>query len=447
MTNFTATGSIQFDTIASSGLYDITALGAQGGSGGFGAYQGGLGAMVSGDVYLAAGSVLEIIVGVAGSPGIAGGGGGGGGSFVIETNNGSSPVDTILAVAGGGGGAGTSGAGGNGLIGPNGGNGTGSSTGFGGGSGGVNGAAGSGGVGGGAGGGGGFTGGPGGGGRGLVAGTSFAGGAAHSGGVGGGGFGGGGGGFGSSGSGGGGGGGGYGGGGGGSGLVDGGGGGGGGGSYLNSILSVTTAAGGVNSGNGDVTITSVLCFYPGTLLATPSGETSVETLRAGDMLLTTNGPKPVRWVGQSHVSRRFADPLRVLPIRITAGALGEGLPVRDLLLSPDHALFLDGILIQAGAMVNGASILREHNVPETFTYYHVELASHELLLAEGVPSESFVDNVDRMHFSNWAEHEALGDMAPIQEMPYARVKSRRQIPQAVWQFLAQRARQQVVEAA
>ena len=383
MTDFTATGSIQFDTIASSGLYDITALGAQGGAGA-GGYAGGLGAMVSGDVYLAAGSVLEIIVGGAGGISMSYGAGGGGG-----------------------GGAGIVGAGGNALTSQNGGRGGGGrSGGFGGG------------------GGGGPYGGGGGGGF-FVGGYNA-----------------------SSGFGGGGGGGGYGGGGGGSGVFGvSGGGGGGGGSYLNSSLTSTSLQSGVQSGNGDVTITSVLCFYPGTLLATPSGHGAVENLRAGDMVLTTNGPLPVRWVGMSHVSTRFADPLRVLPIRITAGALGEGLPMRDLLLSPDHALFLDGVLIQAGAMVNGTSILREHDVPETFTYYHVELASHELLLAEGVPSESFVDNVERMHFSNWAEHEALGDTAPIQEMPYARVKSRRQMPQAVWQFLIQRARQRVVEAA
>jgi hypothetical protein len=61
-------------------------------------------------------------------------------------------------------------------------------------------------------------------------------------------------------------------------------------------------------------------------------------------------------------------------------------------------------------------------VPEVFTYYHVELATHELLLAEGVATESFVDNADRMNFANWAEHEALGETAPIEEMPYPRAK-------------------------
>ena len=191
----------------------------------------------------------------------------------------------------------------------------------------------------------------------------------------------------------------------------------------------------------NVTVSSVssgieltLCFYPGTRIATPQGDKLVEALQPGDMVLTTNGAKPVRWLGQSHVSTRFADPLRSLPVRIAQGALGDGLPVRDLLLSPDHALFMDGILVQAGALVNGVTIIREADVPEQFTYYHVELATHELLLAEGVQAESFVDNVDRMHFHNWDERSA--PVQPITEMPYPRAKAQRQLPPALRKMFA-----------
>jgi len=166
----------------------------------------------------------------------------------------------------------------------------------------------------------------------------------------------------------------------------------------------------------------------------------VEDIIPGTVLRTAAGAlQPVRWLGRCEVSTRFADPLRVLPIRIKAGALGENLPVRDLLVSPDHAMFIGGVLIQAGVLVNGVTILREANVPECFTYYHVELAAHELLLAEGAASESFVDNVDRMSFSNWAEHEAMGDVAPIEEMPYPRAKAQRQVPMAVRRMLEARA--------
>ncbi|MDO9714589.1 Hint domain-containing protein, partial [Paracraurococcus lichenis] len=142
---------------------------------------------------------------------------------------------------------------------------------------------------------------------------------------------------------------------------------------------------------------TVICFYPGTLIRTPAGEQAVETLAIGDLVMTAEGTAmPVRWLGRQTVSTRFGEPDRVLPIRIQAGALGEAMPARDLLVSPDHALMLDGVLVQAGALVNGITIRRETAVPTSFTYYHVELADHALILAEGVPAETFVDNIDRL---------------------------------------------------
>jgi hypothetical protein len=73
-------------------------------------------------------------------------------------------------------------------------------------------------------------------------------------------------------------------------------------------------------------------------------------------------------------------------------------------------------------------------VPAQFTYYHVELESHELLLAEGVQAESFVDNIDRMNFHNWDERTA--PVQAIAELPYPRAKSARQLPLAVREKLA-----------
>lgn len=198
---------------------------------------------------------------------------------------------------------------------------------------------------------------------------------------------------------------------------------------------------------GDAPDITPLCFYPGTRLHTPTGTVAVEEVTAGMLLLTASGAaRPVRWLGRSEASTRFADPLRVLPIRIKARALGDGLPTRDLLVSPDHAIFLRGLLIQAAALVNDRTILRESDVPECFTYYHVELATHELLIAEGVPAESFVDNVDRMHFSNWSERDGLAQPEPIAEMPYPRVKSRRQLPPAIIRHLGDQAARLVAKA-
>jgi hypothetical protein len=99
-----------------------------------------------------------------------------------------------------------------------------------------------------------------------------------------------------------------------------------------------------------------------------------------------------------------------------------------------------GILIQAGALVNGSSIVRETEVPQIFTYFHVELEDHSLILAENTAAETFVDNVDRLAFDNWQEHEALyPEGKPIIEMSYPRAKAHRQVPPAIRELLARRA--------
>ena len=97
------------------------------------------------------------------------------------------------------------------------------------------------------------------------------------------------------------------------------------------------------------------------------------------------------------------------------------------------------MLVQAGALVNGTSVVRESDVPVTFTYYHLELDDHALILAEGVPAETFVDNIDRLAFDNWAEHEALYPQGkPVVEMDYPRAKAYRQVPRAIRERLARR---------
>ncbi|WP_139284825.1 Hint domain-containing protein [Acidocella aminolytica] len=225
-----------------------------------------------------------------------------------------------------------------------------------------------------------------------------------------------------------------------------------GGSYTSTVASSVVLASGANvndfamQGGYFVYTGSAPCFYAGTMIATPSGEVAVEEIKAGDMVLTQAGMAlAVRWVGQSTVSTRFADSLRALPVRIKAGALADGVPVRDLLVSPDHALWIDGLLVQAGALVNNVNIIREADVPEIFSYYHLELASHEVLLADGAPAESFVDNVDRMSFSNWTGREE--PPAWIPEMACPRAKSARQIPPALRARLDKRAGLLIEQAA
>jgi hypothetical protein len=184
-----------------------------------------------------------------------------------------------------------------------------------------------------------------------------------------------------------------------------------------------------------------ICFMAGTAIRTPEGEAPIETLKRGDLILTADGEaKPVVWIGLQTISSRFADPVGNWPIRIAAGALADNAPSCDLLVSPDHALLVEGILVHAGALVNGTSIRRERQVPEKFVYYHVELEDHSLLLAANVPAETFVDNVDRRNFDNWAEHEALYPAGrAVAELPLPRAKARRQVPVSIRIALDERA--------
>ncbi len=421
--SITYSGVIQTETVMTTGTHEITVYGAEGGGSVSGGVAGGQGAELAGDFTLTAGEVLEFIVGGAGGTG-GYAGGGGGGTYVVEINDGTQAVDDPLIVAGGGGGATFTSGGQNGGTATDGSAPDGTSGGAGGGANSGDSSDG--------GGGGGLTG-NGSNGGGGSGGASFS-----NGGAGGscsdangaaGGFGGGGGGD-------------YGDGGGGGGYSGGGslsGGGTGGGSYLDSsgtsTITPTDATSPAGDGNG-LAIFDLLCFLEGTLIATPAGPRAVEDLRIGDPVLTAEGAvAPVRWMGRRTLQAfgpdgyLRADPLRVMPIRIRAGALGAGLPERDLLVSPDHAILVDDILIQAGALVNGLSVVRENRLPERFTFHHVELADHALILAEGVPAETFVDNVDRLGFDNWAEHAALYGSAPsIAEMPYPRAQSHRQLP-------------------
>ncbi|MBN9562150.1 MAG: Hint domain-containing protein [Alphaproteobacteria bacterium] len=143
------------------------------------------------------------------------------------------------------------------------------------------------------------------------------------------------------------------------------------------------------------------CFLRGTRIATPSGEVAVEALRPGDLVLTHDGEAlPVRWVGERRVSARaHPEPSVVLPIRIRRDAFGPGRPHRDLLVSPDHAIYVDGVLIAARLLANGASVLPDPRVVHPH-YFHVELPCHAVLLAEGLPAESYLDTGNRGCFAN-----------------------------------------------
>jgi hypothetical protein len=149
----------------------------------------------------------------------------------------------------------------------------------------------------------------------------------------------------------------------------------------------------------------VACFAAGTRIASVLGEVPVESLQAGDrVLLARGGTAEVVWIGYRKVdAARYPVPRSVWPVRVAAGAFGESsfgekLPRRDLMRSPDHAVFVEDALIPVKYLIDDETIALVS--VDTVTYYHVELPRHDVLLAEGLPVESYLDTGDRSDFAN-----------------------------------------------
>jgi hypothetical protein len=169
--------------------------------------------------------------------------------------------------------------------------------------------------------------------------------------------------------------------------------------------SATGQTGGqVGLGGTDIFLSSVVCFAAGTRIATAEGETAIEDLAEGDMVVTLDGADrtlaPVTWLGYRRVDLA-GHPRRelVAPVCIQRGAFAENVPHRDLVVSPDHALFVDGKLVIARLLLNGMTITQNLDA-RVVEYYHVELPRHAVLLAEGLTAESYLDTGNRAMFSN-----------------------------------------------
>ena len=179
------------------------------------------------------------------------------------------------------------------------------------------------------------------------------------------------------------------------------------GATVGALNFVTTAQAAAAFTSGDL-VASFFCFAAGTRIRTERGEVAVEDLRQSDRVWSVLGRcfQPVQWIGFRQANcRAHPRPWRVWPVVVSAGSFGPGLPARDLWLSPDHALFMNGVLIPVKLLVNDTTI-RQVAV-ETVMYYHVELPAHDVLLAEGLAAESYLDVGDRSSFANGGGPVAL----------------------------------------
>ena len=154
----------------------------------------------------------------------------------------------------------------------------------------------------------------------------------------------------------------------------------------------------------DIFLSTQVCYVAGTHLLTATGDRIVESLQPGDIILTLSGDElraqPIKWIGRRRIDlTTHPRPAAVAPIRIRRGAFADNTPHADLLVSPDHALLVDGRLVCARQLVNGATILQETGWGSVM-YFHVELDGHAILLAEGLPAESYFDTGNRGFFAN-----------------------------------------------
>ncbi|RAH97811.1 hypothetical protein DLJ53_28665 [Acuticoccus sediminis] len=183
-----------------------------------------------------------------------------------------------------------------------------------------------------------------------------------------------------------------------------------------------------------------LCFAAGTLIATPDGERAVESLAIGDHVTTTDGRTvAVKWLGRRTSKKMFSSPDRFSPVRIAAGALGDNLPHSDLTLTAEHGLWLEGYVVNAGALVNGdtVSFVPVADLPDAVTYYHVETADHDLIVANGAAAETYIDYIGRRAFDNFQQYlDLYGDETPIRELPAPRISARRLLPGVIRQRIA-----------
>ncbi len=192
------------------------------------------------------------------------------------------------------------------------------------------------------------------------------------------------------------------------------------------------------------------CYAAGTRILTATGERMVESLLQGDIALTLSDgeliAQPVKWIGRRRIDlTAHPRPQTVAPVRIRRGAFADNMPHTDLVVSPDHAIFVDGKLICARQLINGTTIQQEKGWTSV-EYFHVELDSHAILLAEGLPAESYLNTGNHGFFINSGEplvlHPDLTDETdyPTREAgSCAPFVSDEASVRPVWQYLATRA--------
>ena len=182
------------------------------------------------------------------------------------------------------------------------------------------------------------------------------------------------------------------------------------------------------------TLTSAPCFLRDTRIRTARGETRVQDLAVGDLVDTLSGAlRPITWIGTGKVLVSPGKRSDATPIIVCKSALAPNVPHHDLRITKGHALYLDGVLIPAEFLVNHRTILWDDHKREV-EFYHIELETHDVLIANGAPSESYRDDGNRWMFQN-----ANSGWNQPAKPPFAPVLTGGPIVDAAWARLLNRA--------
>lgn len=176
---------------------------------------------------------------------------------------------------------------------------------------------------------------------------------------------------------------------------------------------------------------SLACFLPGSMIETSAGDIAVEMLRRGDHLIAYVDGSPITrsivWTGYQHVTVQpgLPDDEAGYPVRILKDAISDGVPYKDMLITPEHRLFFGAAFIPVRMLVNGRSIFYDRTI-SSYTYYHVETAEHSIIRADGVLTESYLDTGNRNSFVQDSKVVAIhaGVTCKEKEVPLSRTVDR-----------------------
>ena len=180
---------------------------------------------------------------------------------------------------------------------------------------------------------------------------------------------------------------------------------------------------------------TTVCFCKGTQILTPAGEVGVESLTVGDLVVTKGSaePRKITWIGKGQVLATRGQRGPATPVIVRKGALSPNVPNRDLHVTKAHSLYFDGVFVPAEFLVNHRSIVWDDRAQEV-EIYHIELESHDILIANGAPAESYRDDGNRWLFQN-----ANDGWNGAPQEPYAPVLTGGPVVDSIWARLLDQA--------